>query len=292
MNPKYYLLAAVAALSLGACSKDDTRPGSGNDPIRFEDPTVKEICIDNWDANGDGELSYDEAAAVKSIGSRFKETSIRSFNELRYFTGLRSVGEDAFCDCDNLTSIRIPDKVTAIGYCAFMRCSSLASIDLPDGVTMIDEDAFSYCHSLTSIDLPDKVTEIKYRTFTSCINLTDVDIPDGVTAIGQSAFEYCNSLARIDLPKKVTTIGFAAFKSCKSLTSIDIPERVTAIEDQAFYDCSSLKSVYCKPATPPTLGRSVFAWTSAIKIYVPAASYQAYVTAENWGQYSSQIYAN
>ena len=32
--------------------------------IVFADPAVKAICIDNWDGNGDGELSYEEAAAV------------------------------------------------------------------------------------------------------------------------------------------------------------------------------------------------------------------------------------
>ena len=37
--------------------------------IRFEDPEVKRICIENWDKDGDGELSMEEAAAVSSIGT-------------------------------------------------------------------------------------------------------------------------------------------------------------------------------------------------------------------------------
>ena len=39
--------------------------------IRFEDPEVKRICIENWDKDGDGELSMEEAAAVSSIGTKW-----------------------------------------------------------------------------------------------------------------------------------------------------------------------------------------------------------------------------
>ena len=35
--------------------------------IPFEDERIKAICVDNWDTNGDGELSYGEAAAVTTL---------------------------------------------------------------------------------------------------------------------------------------------------------------------------------------------------------------------------------
>lgn len=30
--------------------------------ITFADPTVKALCVEHWDTDGDGELSQDEAA--------------------------------------------------------------------------------------------------------------------------------------------------------------------------------------------------------------------------------------
>ena len=36
--------------------------------IEFADAEVKRICVENWDTNGDGELSYKEAAAVTDLG--------------------------------------------------------------------------------------------------------------------------------------------------------------------------------------------------------------------------------
>lgn len=54
--------------------------------IAFIDPAVKQICVENWNTNGDGELSYAEAAAVTDIGQIFRNnTDIKSFNELQLF---------------------------------------------------------------------------------------------------------------------------------------------------------------------------------------------------------------
>ncbi len=39
--------------------------------IAFADEAVKAICVANWDTNKDGELSYEEAAAVTDIGNKF-----------------------------------------------------------------------------------------------------------------------------------------------------------------------------------------------------------------------------
>ena len=36
-------------------------PDPEEDFIEFKDVEVKRICMENWDANGDGELSYKEA---------------------------------------------------------------------------------------------------------------------------------------------------------------------------------------------------------------------------------------
>ncbi len=57
-----------------------TLPKRNSDIIVFEDLAVKAICCKNWDTNLDGELSYEEAAAVKTIGTVFKNnTSIVAF---------------------------------------------------------------------------------------------------------------------------------------------------------------------------------------------------------------------
>ena len=55
-----------------------------------------------------------------------------------------SIGNDAFHDCDGLTSVTI-NSVTSIGSSAFCDCDGLISITIPNSVTSIGEQAFFQC---------------------------------------------------------------------------------------------------------------------------------------------------
>lgn len=104
-----------------------------SDIIDFADAEVKRICVENWDTNGDGELSKAEAAAVTTLKKDngdgtlgdpvfMENTTITSFDELQHFTGLTSVEENAFFHCTNLTSVIVPKNVKTIEYQAFQNC--------------------------------------------------------------------------------------------------------------------------------------------------------------------------
>ena len=155
-----------------------------------------------------------------------------------------SIGESAFDDCNELTTITIPNSISEIFGEAFFRCYSLTSvyitdleawcnivfhdvtsnpltngaslylngelvIDLviPDSVTTINSHAFVGCHSLTSATIPNSVTTIYPGTFCCCKNLQSVYIPNSVTSIGQGTFQSCESLPSINIPNSVTSIG-------------------------------------------------------------------------------------
>ncbi|MBO5777105.1 MAG: leucine-rich repeat domain-containing protein, partial [Clostridia bacterium] len=88
--------------------------------------------------------------------------------------GVTTIGEDAFSNCDSLTSIIIPESVTSVGEFAFRYCDSLTSIIIPESVTTIGKNAFSGCTSLTSVTIGSGVTTIGKQAFYSCNSLTDV----------------------------------------------------------------------------------------------------------------------
>lgn len=153
-----------------------------------------------------------------------------------------AIGDDAFQDCTELTSVVMPNSVTSIGEYAFDYCRKLKSVVMPNSVTSIGDGAFLYCSALTSVSLPENLTFIGNMCFQWCFKLKDVDIPASVTKIGDAAFDGC-SLTKVVIPNSVTEIGDYSFRSCDKLTDVTIGNSVTTIGEGAFQNCSNLPRV-------------------------------------------------
>ncbi len=158
--------------------------------------------------------------------------------------GTITIADGAFCRCESLTSVTIPNSITTIGECAFEHCRSLTSVTIPDSVTTISECAFAGCRSLTSVAIPASVKTINGSAFWDCRSLTSVTIPNSVTTIGDYAFDSCYTLTEVTIGDSVTVIGYRAFYDCDSLTSVAIPASVTTINGYAFWGCYDLTDVY------------------------------------------------
>ncbi|MCR5547790.1 MAG: leucine-rich repeat protein [Bacteroidales bacterium] len=184
--------------------------------IEFADPLVKSICVGKWDSDGDGELSYLEAAAVTSLDYAFAESKITSFNELQYFVGVTKMSSE-FYNCKSLKNAIIPGSVTELG------------------------GAFWGCQSLTGITVPASV-EHMYEAFAACYALKDVTIAPGLKSIDKGAFSSCTSLERITIPEGTVSIGSKAFYGCSALTAVSVPNSLESIADQAFQDATRLES--------------------------------------------------
>ena len=129
------------------------------------------------------------------------DTRVRyGIGNLYYYLDFSSMEAIIAPDNSYSGSLVIPEKlysrygtftITGIYASAFENCDDLTSVTIPNSITNIGNFAFSSCSGLTSITIPNSVKSIGDNAFSSCTGLTSITIPNSVTSIGNNAFEYC-----------------------------------------------------------------------------------------------------
>ena len=129
---------------------------------------------------------------------------------------------------DNCTDaiIVIPESIDGIPVKeiyngAFSSNKNITSVTIPDSVTAILDDAFDGCTSLQSVLFGEnsKLMSIAGGAFAQCENLKELELPNGLTTIGSGAF-FKSGLTSITIPVSVKTIADQAFLSAKNLNEI------------------------------------------------------------------------
>lgn len=199
---------------------------------------------------------YKGPAADVTIPSRYKGKPVTAIN-------------NAVFPNSAVTSVTIPDSVTAIPDAAFANCFQLTNISIPNSVTYIGYSAFSSCTSLKSVTLPSSLSSISEALFSGCSQLTTIHIPDSVSSIQSYAFCACENLKTIRIPVTVTSIGDCAFDVCPSSMTVTYPGSKTqwdAITKGSYNDvlennliCAKLEATFTADGTtfaqPQTINR-------------------------------------
>lgn len=254
---------AVCALSLSGLTMYGLAPGTEFSVDNLKYQVVSDAVADvvGYDATPVGELVIPEAV---------------SYDGVQY--QVRMVGEQAFADCDQITSATI--AATEIDDRAFVRCYELKTIELNTDMTRIGDSAFEACRSLTDFTYPGSIEEIGENAFSQCLSLTTAYLPSSMETLGNGAYSYCQSLKEVlfnhgvkNIPEEAfcgcplltdidfgdaQTIGTRAFAECEGLESVVIGDAVTTIGDEAYNDCSGLKTLVLGPAVE-SIGDEAFA---------------------------------
>ena len=137
---------------------------------------------------------------------------------------VKTIGSEAFRNCDALTTVTIPDSVTSYGGQMFYDCDALTTVKLGSGMKTIPESMFEHCDALESLSIPRCVTSVGNNAFKDCTKFTSVTIPRSVTSISASAFSY---------PAILTIYGVAGtyaetFANANSIKFVDQQVKATA----------------------------------------------------------------
>lgn len=191
-----------------------------------------------------------------------------------------------------ISSIQIPECITAFGTSVFDKCNNLKAVYITSlekwcaiNFANWTSNPLYFAHNLylnnelvEKLIIPNGVTEIKSNAFYNCTSIISVIMSDTVKSIGTSAFDQCTNLNKVEVSdiSKWCTINFANWTSNplyfahnlylnkKLVTSIDITDGTTKISDNAFYNCTSIETVII-PKSITAIGTWAFANCTNLK---------------------------
>lgn len=220
-----------------------------------------------------------------------------------------------------LTSYSFPDDIHSFGDAVLEGCDNLTELILPAHLIELQVQALDGCRGLTSIVLPESLSVIGQYAFINCDGLSSIAIPQSVTSIGRGAFARCQNLSsfsgkyvgndqkslivnnrlvaiapagldRYVVPDGVSEVEFETFSYLYDLKELVFPATVNSFADAAVNACSGLESIRIEAAEPPVIVESSFINLPAdCLFYVPAASVEAYKSAQYWSSYAGRIQA-
>lgn len=112
-------------------------------------------------------LSVTLSTALDSVCSYAFQSARLKEIDLSQCASLKKIGRGAFCNCDHLTSVKLPSSVEIIDDAAFSSSSQITTLDLSkcSALTTIGGSAFYYCKLLESLVIPASVTSIGNDAF-------------------------------------------------------------------------------------------------------------------------------
>ena len=264
--------------------------------------TIKELAFLNCSALNSSILT--SANLTKIEKQAFKGCT--SFIDVMVSDSVEYIGEGAFNDCGNITSISLPfigqdglsntlNYTTMFGHIfgtlnydgAYQVKQSISDgtskyFYLPETLEKVVikgksvlNSAFSNCSKIKEIEFIMPIELIPAGLFSNCTSLTTFTYDkNSLKNINNNAFNMCTSLVNIEIGKNVEDISKSAFSYCTGLTSItvDAANEYYCSVDGVLYN-KAISTLYIYPASK--LGES-FELIETVKL-IEEGAFQASV---------------
>ena len=158
-----------------------------------------------------------------------KQTGVISLNSIykNTFKGKLTIPDiegiskiSSFESIDGLTHVYFEKggpKYTIVQMATFFNCNNLTTVELPESITELGNQSFYSCDNLTTINLNDNITRIGSQAFEGDANLTINKLPDKLKTLGEAAFKGCSKITFSTLPSTLEGISTQCFEGCTNI---------------------------------------------------------------------------
>lgn len=197
-----------------------------------------------------------------AIGDEYEFSGWNSLESIDFSHNCTSIGMSAFRHCHSLPTQEVQKLLvgcTSIGEAAFFEGRNITTLTIPNTVTKIGNQAFEACTALTTVTFTgtdaDKVglSSLGEKAFKDCYELVNFNLQTetpNFTSMGDYCFERCHNLSttavnnNILLRFKGKTINQGVFRCCcEGLTMVTIPNTITTIKNKGFHGTNALGSL-------------------------------------------------
>lgn len=147
-----------------------------------------------------------------------------------------SIGNDAFSNCNGLTSITIPNSVTSIDERAFYNCISLYRITIPNSIKSIGACAFQGSGLKAVISEIDEPFEISNDVFSDySISIPRLYVPYGTKSAYQSTAGWDKIFDIVEISGKIGKNVFYSYDNKTHTLTISGEGPMYSLDDEIYY---------------------------------------------------------
>lgn len=232
--------------------------------VAEENPVYKDVDGVLFSKDGKTLVSYPIGATAESYTIPQGTETIAAYafsqcsttlKEVIFNEELTFIDDEAFQNCDGLTSVELPDSLKQLGGGVFQESSNLSDITLPEGMTRIGGRAFDctgYYNDWSNWE--DNVLYIGPYLLETTYVTPELDWEDwkeksgtlnvraGTTLIADESVDS-SDVDAVMFNNELQHIGFCAF-GWLDIASISLPDSLISLGDWAFYNCELLEEIH------------------------------------------------
>jgi len=183
--------------------------------------------------------------------------------------------EDAFKNCKDLRSVRLPGRLHSLAEGIFEGCTNLRSVIIPEtpdySAEGCDPEQFQ-CDDY--IDMYYPFQEVDYMQSLSLYIGKNVKLIDPITY------------------KEISPDNYPPFHNMQGLHTVILGKNVNKVAKYSFAHSYNLKTVQVNAMTPPMCGEGAFdaalnSYEQKVTLYVPYGTKDAYLKAEVWKDFTN-----